>query len=92
MWNTNSTQLLEPNRNNLKQTSKIKTEPNRTEKNLNRGSPSQSQTEINSLSASTKREAIILYLLICTQMFPACVSTNHMEVILPCITEKCPLH
>ena len=31
MWNTNSTQLLEPNRNNLKQTSKIETEPNRTE-------------------------------------------------------------
>ena len=42
MWNTNSIQLLEPNRNNRKPTSKIKTEPNRTEqkKNLNRGSPS----------------------------------------------------
>ena len=32
-------QLLEPNRYNRKPTSKIKTEPNRTEKNLNRGSP-----------------------------------------------------
>ena len=34
-WNTNSIQLLEPNRNNRKPTSKVKTEP--TEKNLNRG-------------------------------------------------------
>ena len=33
-WNTNSIQLFEPNRNNRKPTSKIK-----TEQNLNRGSP-----------------------------------------------------
>ena len=49
----------------------------------------QSQTEINLLSALIKWEAIILYILICTQnhIFPTgtCISTNHMQVILPCM-------
>ena len=44
----------------------------------------QSQSEINLLFAWTKRAVTILYFLICTQnhkMFPASISTNHMEAM-----------
>ena len=51
----------------------------------------QSQTEIIHYLPQQNGKSLF-YIFKFVQMFPAGVSTNHMQVILPWITEKCPPH